>query len=125
MIELFNDRTLEFEQPVQVYRNLHKKCFSIRDRKTKLVIAHADGFIIKDAICKVGKGRFKVREEKKKNVHAYISGKFVDEAYFDTSNLDEIYYNPYVLDTFINKRSGGVVNVKMVYFVDGKAYIVK
>ena len=46
---------------VFVYRNLHKKCYSVKDWKTKKVIAHVDNIFLKDAVFKVSEaGRQRV-----------------------------------------------------------------
>lgn len=125
MIEYKDGRTLEHETVIEVYRNLHKPdFFSIRGRKSKLVLAHGNGFLIKNAKCFVGKGRLKVLRENVRNVHAYLIGEYVDECEFDTDNLQEIYYNPFTHDSFINKETGEKLEyISCVYFVNGKAYM--
>ena len=61
------------DKPVEVYRNLHKKCWSVRQRgKVKL---HTDYICLKDVEFKVSqKGRERVLREQRKNVHAFIKG---------------------------------------------------
>jgi len=107
-----------------VYRNLNAnwKCFSIKQDK---VVAHADRFKIHTTKCLVAeKARLKVIEEGCKNVHARLKGYFVEECDLDTSYMDELYYDPYTTDSFINKRTGEKLSsVDGVYFEDGKAYI--
>jgi hypothetical protein len=89
-------------KPVQVYRNLHRDCLSVR--QNGIVVCHADSIVLHDATFVVGeKGRDRVRHEQKKNVHAYVKG-YVKSAR-DTDGLlpfewDEIYYNPYTCDHF-------------------------
>ena len=53
MLEIVKDRTLVSGQEVSVYRNLNRKCFSIKDKKTGLVCAYADKFRIENVKCKV------------------------------------------------------------------------
>lgn len=90
MLEIVKNRKLEQSQEVSVYRNLNRKCFSIKDKKTGLVCAYAD--------------RFRM----------------------DTSQMDEVYYDPYTLDSFINKRTGKkLIEIDLVYFEDGKAYMLR
>ena len=48
MLEIVKDRTLVSGQEVSVYRNLNRKCFSIKDKKTGLVCAYADKFRIEN-----------------------------------------------------------------------------
>lgn len=75
MLEIVKDRKLEQSQEVSVYRNLSRKCFSIKDKKTGLVVAHADKFRIENVRCKVSEaGRQHVLRKKQKNVHAVLLG---------------------------------------------------
>jgi len=120
----YKEREIDTEKKVEVYRNLNAswKCFSIKQGK---VVAHADRFKIENVEFKVNeKQRQKVVEEGRKNVHARLKGNFVEECEMDTSYMDELYYDPYTTDTFINKRTGERLHkVDGVYFEDGKAYI--
>ena len=62
---------------VMVYYNLHKHTFSVTyDSK---VIMHADYVKLEDVEFRVRKGgKEKVRDEKRKNVHAFVIGKLLD-----------------------------------------------
>ena len=126
MIQLQKDRTLEVGQQVEVYRNLNRgKVFSIKDKKSGLVVAWADKFKIENVICKVREGgRQRVIKDKRKNVHATVIGTYIGEYEMDTSTMSELYYDPYTLDSFINKKTGEkVLGVDSVYFEDGQAFI--
>lgn len=127
MITIQKGRTLEIGQSVEIYRNLNSKgkIFSIKDKKTGLVVAHADKFLIKDVVCKVREGgRQRVIREKRKNVHATVIGKYIGENEVETNQLDELYYDPYELDSFVNKRtSERITESTSVYFQEGKAYL--
>lgn len=108
-----------------MYRNLNKgKLFSIKDKKTGLVIAHGDSFRVENVTCKVREGgRQRVIKDKRKNVHSFLIATYTGECEMDVSHV-EIYYDPYTLDSFINKATGEKVSeVDLVYFKDGKAYI--
>ena len=101
---------------VRVYRNLHKDCFSVK--QDGLVRCHADNvtlFNVEFIVSKAGQRR--VRDEKKKNVHAFVEGFVVDtreaDNYVDGNWSDEqiengfthwqcAYYNPYECDGFMN-----------------------
>ena len=94
------------ERPVFVYRNLHKKCLSVQ--QDGIVRCHVDNIVLEDAEFRVSKaGQKRVRDEKKKNVHAKVKGMVV-------SNPSEIlqlgwnkaYYNPYQTDYFTDVESG-------------------
>lgn len=127
MLEIVKDRKLEYAQEVSVYRNLNRKCFSVRDKKTGLVVAYADKFRIENVKCKVSEtGRQRVLRRKQKNVHATLDGLYIGNCEMDISQMDEVYYDPYTLDSFINKRTGEkLTEIDLVYFEDGKAYMLK
>ena len=60
---------------VEVYRNLHQKCWSVRDCKTGKVVDHVQKIHLEDAELVVRPaGRAKVLREQRKNVHAYSMG---------------------------------------------------
>lgn len=64
------------ERPVFVYRNLHKKCLSVQ--QDGIVRCHVDNIVLEDAEFRVSKaGQKRVRDEKKKNVHAKVKGMVV------------------------------------------------
>lgn len=57
---------------IRAYYNLHKKCFSVQDYKTGLVIEHTDKLFMTNAMFVVRKsGNERVKKEGKKNVHAF------------------------------------------------------
>lgn len=90
---------------VRVYFNLHKKVFSVQDRKTGLVIAHVNNLCLEDVKYNVRQGgREKVIREKKKNVHAFIEGTVCLPI---EANLgaEPVTYNPYKYDSFIIRAS--------------------
>ena len=84
---------------VEVYRNLHKNCWSIRDNQTGRVIKHSNSVHLKDAELVVRKsGREKVLREKRKNVHAFIKGTLYSGIHI---YHEQIKYNPYKYDSFV------------------------
>lgn len=99
---------------VKVYFNLHKKLFSVvaleGDKKGK-VIEHTDSIDLSMPIFRVQKaGRERVLKEKKKNVHAYVTGykcklksdkeiaKIGDYEWVKAS------YNPYKNESFVSVK---------------------
>lgn len=97
---------------VFVYFNLHRKLFSVKalegDMKGR-VIAHRQHVLINDATFKVSEaGRQRVIREKRKNVHAGVSGTWFEDATvgstnaFITINGSAIMYNPYKYSTFVH-----------------------
>lgn len=90
---------------VDVYYNLHKKTFSVRHKGK--VIAHRDYVWIKDAQFVVSEaGRQRVLREKKKNVHAFVRGEWLEHTSRQTAIEGTKYggrasYNPYEAGTFM------------------------
>ena len=95
---------------VMVYYNLHKHTFSVTyDSK---VIMHADYVKLGDVEFRVRKGgKEKVRDEKRKNVHAFVIGKLLDYCEYPCDDLpvtnfkNIVTYDPYKFDTFVYKDS--------------------
>ena len=99
---------------VQVYRNLHKtledgtKVYSVRNDKG-IVEDHVTKIAIAKPILRVGpKGNQRVRDEKRKNVHAYIQGKRMRETVMDdpssgirSDEWEEITYKPQLHKSFV------------------------
>ena len=91
---------------VEVYFNLHKYTWSVRQCSTGRVILHTDKVHIRDPKFVVRKaGRERVLREGKKNVHAFVRGDitYFDD-FFDPDYLDYslVSYNPYKFDTFVD-----------------------
>ena len=89
---------------VRVYWNLHKKCWSIQDAKSGLVIDHRYDITLVLAKLVVRKGGQKrVREEGKKNVHAFAVGYLMSSKQSSYHDWDRVKYNPYTDDYFMHK----------------------
>ena len=92
---------------VDVYRNLHKACYSVRSREPGdlygRVLYHLDDVLVWNAKFVVQeKGRAKVLKTKRKNVHAFVRGTYVPGRNFPPW-LDvglPVTYNPYISDKF-------------------------
>ena len=113
---------------VKVYRNLHKDCFSVVSVKTGKVIAHTENIELKNCKFHVQPaGRKKVLEQKRKNVHAYVTGDLVamsnqvpDTVISDFFELEDAYYNPYKHETFVNYETHEPLHyAKYVYGYNG------
>ena len=116
---------LKYGDKIEVYRNLHKNCFSVRHKGKVVDYLYDDEqlaltnvkFVVQPA------GRAKVLRENKKNVHAFVRGVYVgfigfrsgpydrerDEMYFGKfEDLDfyAVSYNPYKSDKFVVKETG-------------------
>ena len=91
---------------VEVYRNLHKACWSVRDLSTGLVISHEDQVTIADARFVVRPaGRAKVLKERRKNVHAFVRGEWLSNDSCLTSLPHRVSYNPYKFGHFYNSET--------------------
>ncbi len=67
-------RELRAQGPVRVYRNLHRKCWSVQG-KDGLVKRHVQAFKLKDVKLVVRKGGWKrAVKEGRRNVHAFCRG---------------------------------------------------
>jgi hypothetical protein len=105
-MEIMKGRTLQYGQEVFVYFNLHKRCFSVKDVKTGLVIGHTDKIELEEATFKVSEaGRQRVLREQRKNVHAGVKGKYVGCPKFIDMKSPEATYNPYKYESFVNKAT--------------------
>lgn len=125
MIQSYKDRSVSPNKIVQVYRNLNNNSFSIRCSKSKLVLAHGNDFIIKNAFSKVSEsGRQRVIKEGRKNVHAYVEGEISEDVVKDYEILDELYYNPYGQANFTLKNNKCKFVSGDLYFKDGKCFVI-
>ena len=127
---------------VQVYRNLNKKLhdgdhgpvYSIRG-DDGLVKHHTCHIVLRDCTLRVGgKGNERVRDEMRKNVHAYIQGRECyneeekrweyigpDCNYVNDRNTVTITYDPYKYKTFVRVDTGKpVYKARVVVFGCGK-----
>tara|TARA_R110002153_G_scaffold105200_1_gene243484 strand:+ start:881 stop:1276 length:396 start_codon:yes stop_codon:yes gene_type:complete len=92
---------IDLNRRVYVYFNLHKKVWSVR--QDGRIAEHTNHIMLRDARFLVGQaGRKKVLEEKRKNVHAGISGYIVDRVPNVPDFCTTVSYNPYKNETFIN-----------------------
>ena len=110
---------------VQVYYNLHKKCLSVRYKGK--VIEHAQEVTLTDARFHVQQaGRERVLKQKRKNVHAYISGKLKETFWFTQAPKytwtakQRVTYNPYKYKNFVNKETLEPVTSAEVVHISGK-----
>ena len=85
---------------VSVYFNLHKKIWSVRQSGSS--VEHHTEVCLKDVRYLVQPaGRAKVLKEKRKNVHAFLSGYLVGRVPIPLISFDVI-YNPYKYSTFVS-----------------------
>ena len=93
-------------QKVRVYWNLHKKMWSVQDTKTNRVIGHKQHITLWNAKFVVRKsGQKRVREQGKKNVHAFAVGFITDDIQQVYDSWNRVKYNPYTDDYFMYNRN--------------------
>jgi hypothetical protein len=123
-LETYKGRTVAEGDRVDVYRNLNTGNYSIRCSKTKLVLAHASTVQLKECTCYVQQsGREKTIREKRKRVHAWVSGLFLSaEKPMSATLTREIFYNPYTTDTFIDSEKSVVTQLDFAHFEKDRVY---
>ena len=103
-------------QKVEVYRNLHKKCWSVRNNATGHVLWHCNEVMLKDVDLVVRPaGRAKVLREKRKNVHAFAKGEILYTSVGDNlkkidtggyiEKFKQIVYDPYQYESVVYAES--------------------
>jgi hypothetical protein len=102
-------KNLEKGDVVEVYRNLHRRCWSVRHKG--LVVAHCQSIDLRNAQFIVRQsGRNKVLRTKRKNVHAFVKGELESMTLHDdkrcTSGMIGVSYNPYKTEWFIRTDNG-------------------
>ncbi len=120
MIIPYKNRQLDPNRPVYVYRNLHKNCFSIRQRG--IIVGHVDSLSLRNCSFIVNeRGRQKVIKTHQKNVHAFVKGTLN----MDTTNLEEpVYYSPYHFSYFYRSKNAiPVCQAPLVNLRNGRIYI--
>jgi hypothetical protein len=114
---------------IEVYRNLHKDCFSIR--KNGLVVGYIydedDKLNMKDVKFVVQPaGRAKVLRERRKNVHAFLRGIYTAPMESVDAWQYRASYNPYKMDSFFTTFGGSdtpIHSAKRVTLSRGKVFV--
>jgi hypothetical protein len=100
---------LDTNKKLQVYRNLHKNCYSVQ--QSGKVVAHVESITLCFADFLVANaGRLKVLKTGKKNVHARVSGylrhPMASGRMIRESNRTGVAkYNPFKFDSFVDANS--------------------
>ena len=96
----------------RVYYNIREKCFSVQDYQSGLVIEHTDKLFVTNAMFVVRKsGNERVKQEGKKNVHAFVNGirSKLKQGMMPEFASYKVRYDPYTMDYFHYER---IVNDK-------------
>lgn len=132
MITAYKNRNVDFGRPVSVYRNLTKKCWSLK--QGGVVVAHADTLAMTTEKFKVNlKSRDKGLTEGKKYVHAFIVGFLAanQNAMPQVQENLSIGYNPVYAGYFYLNRNGykdpilsnRKINLKLYLISTGKVLL--
>ena len=133
-IDIRNGRCLAKFEPMRVYYNIHRRCWSIqqKDRDSRwMVVGYAQSLVLKDCKLRVSEaGRQRVLASGRKNVHAYVQGYWVpDSQVINTawSVLDWhrpviVRYKPSEYRCF-HHAGRPVVEAPLVYLPEDRAYL--
>lgn len=115
---------MRLHERVYVYRNLHRDAWSLRVRGR--VVAHEECVVLLNAEFKVGeKSRKRAVREKRRNVHAFVVGKY-DHADVHPNACRggiRVRYNPFKGPHFTDRRGRAVLRALLVAMLgDGRVY---
>jgi hypothetical protein len=86
---------------VQVYWNLHKNCWSLREKATGRIVKHMANVVLRNCRFVVQEGgRQRVLRERRKNVHAFVEGVLSRPVPQDRPWV-AVKYNPYRYTSFV------------------------
>ena len=89
---------------IEVYFNLHKKTWSVR--QSGRVVGHTNYIQVKNPQYVVNqKGNERVRREKKKNVHAFVRGYVTESLPYMPNRQKFVSYNPYKNNSFVIRNT--------------------
>jgi hypothetical protein len=109
--------------PIKVYRNLRNKLWSIMDARTRKVIGHTNYVVVSDVTFRVSsKGIQRIRETRRKQVVAFVVGKFQGYDFnrdMELRTQHPIRFNPYETDTFVGNHGQPVKVADTVNLTSG------
>ena len=89
----------------EVYWNLHKRCFSVRERGR--VIRHTDHVTLRNAHFVVQRAGYeRTVREKVRSVHAWVRGEVTEASEGLSGPTALVTYNPYLADHFRLRATG-------------------
>ena len=95
---------------VRVYWNLHRKCYSVMEARTGVVIQHANAVMLLDVRYTVQPaGYARTIREGRKCVHAFIDGTLVNNKLIDFEQARRVTYNPQRGPHWHDKDTGEVL----------------
>ena len=121
---------LRYGDRIEVYRNLHKDCFSIRKNGRVVRYIYNDEQLhlhnVKFAVQPAG--RAKVLREGRKNVHAFVRGLYSGDLAQEPMRAWQAvaHYNPYKHGYFFTSFGGNVRQInkaRRASLTEGKVYV--
>jgi hypothetical protein len=98
---------------VFVYRNLHKRMWSVKSAETNRLLCHSSNLILRQCQFRVSEaGRQRVIREGRKNVHAGIYGYWcegISVLLIRVRGWDEVTYDPYSQSKFTRVEDGSKI----------------
>lgn len=112
-MQAFKKRKINRKLPVEVYRNLNKGGYSIR--QGGLVVAHSENVTILDGKFVVQWGGLaRARRTGVRNVHAWVRGQLVPTQKGPQHNTIKVTYHP-IAGRFFDYSFGAVRNGRLVF----------
>ena len=110
----------------RVYYNLHKRKLSIQQKQINAsgklvwkVVRHSNLIILQDAKFKVSEaGRQRVIKEKRKNVHAFVTGYECNDPMVMEDG--KVFYNPYKFSSFVDENQNPIHSTPKVCILGSK-----
>lgn len=118
----FKDRTINFNKPIKIYRNLRKKGRWYSIMQNNKIVAHSTAICIRDAEFIIQKsGKNKAMKTKIRNVHAYIKGMYEINGMGTTAKKNDlpinIIYNPFDKNNFHYIHCNKIFEIKKCWFL--------
>jgi len=99
-MKAFKNRKIDQTKPVKIYRNLGnqvKERYSVQQKG--LIVAHTNELSLENCVFTIRiSGRERVRQEERKNVHAFLIGNISEK---DLDCTRRVSYNPYNDNGFV------------------------
>lgn len=104
-IDSYQGRRIDTSKPVEVYRNIRRAAYSIRQEGR--VVGHTSKIVLEDVTFVIHEaGRKKVIKTGQKNVHAWVKGRIPVRGLGVCKPPRWARYNPKETKTFVDRESG-------------------
>lgn len=115
-------------QTFRVYRNLHRRCYSVQTKRPKVgwrLAFHTTSLTLTGVSFKVyERGREKVIQTGKKSVHAYVLGTLASpHILVYPTNLIRVSYNPFARGEFVRPDGSRVDKALTAHFTPTGVYV--